>query len=198
MHRRALLQSFAAVVLARNAAPLPIEGQVAAFGDPEIATLRAMAEVVLPRAAGAAARDQTVASFVAWHRNYKEGAERGHSYGSSTIAQPSGPAPAARYPEQFAALDAAARARGAASFAALDVDARRLVIESALDTPQPVTRLPARPTGANLVADFAGFYFNSPAAWDLCYGVDIGRDRCRSLDGSDQMPPRLGGRDGAL
>jgi hypothetical protein len=56
-----------------------------------------------------------------------------------------------------------------------------------------VNRLPARPTGANLVADFMGLYFNSGDAWDLCYHAEIGRDRCRALDGSDQPPPPFGG-----
>ena len=37
-----------------------------------------------------------------------------------------------------------------------------------------------------------GFYFTSPDAWDLAYQARIGRDRCRSLDGSDQAPEPLG------
>jgi hypothetical protein len=129
-----------------------------------------------------------VTSFVAWVRNYKEGAEMGHGYGASTLRAPSGPSPAARYPAQFAALDDAAKASGGASFAALAVDARRAVIESTLNNPQPVNRLPAQPTGQSLIADFMGFYFTSPDAWDLAYQAQIGRDKCRTLDGSD-LPP---------
>ena len=194
MNRRRLLQSFAAAIVARPvAARAATQTQAPALADRDVATLRAIAEVVLPQAIGPAARERAVARFVAWHRNYREGADRGHGYGSSTLASPAGPPPAARYPPQFAALDQAARDRGAANVAALAPDARRAVIEAALDGPPRVNRLPARPTGANLVADFMGLYFNSGDAWDLCYNAEIGRDRCRALDGSDQPPPPFGG-----
>jgi hypothetical protein len=200
MNRRRLLQSFAAVVVARPVAAgaamasPAAQAQAPAFGGAEVAALRAIADVVLPRSLGADGRDAAVTAFVAWHRNYRESADRGHGYGSSTLSSPTGPPPARRYPPQFAALEAAARDRGAASFAALPRDARQAVVEAALDAPQRVTRLPARPTGANLVADFMGLFFNGAAAWDLCYDADIGRDRCRSLDGSDRRPAPLGGR----
>ena len=147
-----------------------------------------MAEIVLPRAIGQDGRDKAVAGFVAWVRNYREGADTGHGYGSSTLSRPTGASPAARYPAQFAALDAAARTQNGTSFAALPLDRRRTVIEAALNLPQPVTRLPPRPTGANLIADFMGLYFNSADAHDLCYNAEIGRDTCRSLEGSDQAP----------
>ena len=191
MNRRRLLQSFAAVVVAR-----PIAAQVAqpptTFSAANLDTLRAVADVALPESIGADGRQAAVAAFVAWHRNYREGADRGHGYGSSTLSSPTGPPPSARYPAQFDALDAAARSHGAATFSALPHQARQAVIEAVLDTPQRVARLPARPTGANLVADLMGHYFNSGPAWDLCYRADIGRDRCRSLDGSDQPPAPLG------
>jgi hypothetical protein len=55
-----------------------------------------------------------------------------------------------------------------------------------------VSRLPAQPTGQSLIADFMGFYFTSPDAWDLAYQAQIGRDKCRTLDGSDNAPEPLG------
>jgi hypothetical protein len=191
MKRRALLQSLAAVFAARPFAGLRLAAQATPLSGAEIATLRAVAEVVLLAALDRAGRERVVASFAAWVRDYREGADRGHGYGSSSLSQPSGPPPARRYPAQFSALDKAAAARGAASFAALPLDARRGVIEAALNEPQPVQRLPARPTGANLVADFMGFYFTSGDAWDLAYRAGIGRDRCRTLDGSDRPPSPL-------
>lgn len=193
MKRRTLLQSFAALVA------LPPLGRASRFAqtagpadltDANIATLKAIADVVLPASLGAAGRDKAVAAFVAWVRNYKEGADRGHSYGSSTVSPPTPSSPAARYPPQFAALDQAAVAVGGASFAGLPPDRRRVLIEAALTTPQAVTRLPARPTGANLVADVMGFFFNSADGYDLAYNAAIGRDSCRSLDGSDREPER--------
>ena len=106
--------------------------------------------------------------------------------------QPTGPSPAARYPPQFAALDDLAKAHGAASFSALPLDQRRAVIEETLTLPQRVTNLPARPNGASLVGDFMGYYFASPGAYDLAYNAAIGRDLCRTLDGSDRPPAPLG------
>lgn len=191
MKRRALLQSLAAVLAARPWSGLKLFAQAPPITEAETATLKAIAEVVLPSALDRAGRDRVVASFVTWLRNYKEGADRGHGYGASNLSAPAGPSPAARYPAQFAALDKSAAARGATSFAALAVEGRRAIVEAALNEPQPVQRLPNRPTGANLVADVMGFYFSSGDAWDLAYQAQIGRDRCRTLDGSDRPPAPL-------
>jgi hypothetical protein len=195
MKRRTLFRSVAALLLARPFAPAARLRQGAAtLSAGDVATLRAIAGVALPASIGADAKDLVVDRFVAWVKNYREGADMGHGYGASTLRRPSGPSPALRYPPQFAALDRAAAALGASSFAALSPDRRRTIIEAALDEPERVTRLPATPTGASLVADLMGFYFNSPEARDLCYGRDIGTDRCRSLGGSEEEPARLPGR----
>ena len=194
MYRRTLLQSLAAALLSTPLGRLRLRAQAAPLTASEIATLEAIAEVVLPSAAGHAGRQNAVAAFVSWVRNYKEGADRGYGYGSSTIAAPAGPSPAARYPSQFAALDESARARGAAAFAALPLDARREIVEGSLNAGQGVARLPARPTGANLIADFMGLYFSSEAAWNLAYRAQINRDSCRALEGSDRAPAPMGDR----
>ena len=189
LQRRTLLQLLATAVAATPLGRLAIFAQApAAITDAQTATLKAIAEVVLPSAISREDRDRVVAAFVAWVHNYKEGAEMGHGYGSSTLRQPSGPSPAARYPAQFAGLDEAAKASGAGSFGALSVDARRSAIEAALNGPQPVNRLPVQPNGQSLIADFMCFYFTNADAWDLAYQAQIGRDRCRTLDGSDNPP----------
>jgi hypothetical protein len=191
--RRTLLQLLATAVAATPLGRLAIFAQApAAITDAQTATLKAIAEVVLPSAISSDERDRIVTAFVARAHNYREGAEMGHGYGSSTLRQPSGPSPAARYPAQFAALDESARASGTASFAVLSIDARRSAVETALNGPQPVNRLPAQPNGQNLIADFMCFYFTSADAWDLAYEAQIGRDRCRTLDGSDLAPEPLG------
>lgn len=164
----------------------------------QLAMLRALAEVGLPTSLDAAARGRVVTAFVTWHRGYREGADRGHGYGSGRLAPVTGPAPARQYPPQFAALDREAANAGAASFAAAPLDIRRGLVERALNDPQRVQNLPASPTGANLVADFLGFYFNSPEAWDQAYRAAIRRDSCRSLDGSDRRPAPLAGGRGPL
>jgi hypothetical protein len=188
MQRRRWLQSMAAALLARPWAAVLVRAQAPVIGDREVATLIAIADVVLPASIGADGRRRVVDEFVRWIRNYRQGADRGHGYGDSSLSAPTGPPPAARYSGQFAGLDSAAGDAGAASFAALDAAGRRAIVRASLDGPPPVTRLPARPTGANLIADFMGFYFNSPAAYDLCYQGGIGRYDCRGLAGSEQAP----------
>jgi hypothetical protein len=196
MKRRTFLEALAAVVVAGKTAfarRSGVQAGAAVFDAGETATLNALAETVLPSALTANERRLAVRAFVSWFTNYKAGADMGHSYGSSTLRQPSGPSPIARYPPQFAALADTARTRGAGSFAALPAQARQEVVEAFLNQPQPVNRLPAQPTGANLVADFMGLYFNSQDGWNLCYRAEINRDSCRTLDNSDKAPAPIRG-----
>lgn len=191
INRRTLLKLGGAIVAWRPFARLTVLAQASSapvFTPDQINTLGGIAEVTLPSALDADERDNAVRTFVRWHVNYREGADMGHGYGNSTLRQKSGPAVAPRYAAQFAAIDQAARAQGAASFASASPAIRRGIVESALNAPQPVNRLPARPTGANLVADFVGMYFNSAGAFDLAYQAAIGRDDCRGLENSDQAP----------
>jgi hypothetical protein len=188
MLRRTLSQVFGVLLVARPVRALARLLQAPPFSPREIETLSAIADVVLPADLGAQGRKRAVDKFVAWFVNYRQGADMGHGYGSSSLRQPSGPSPALRYPPQFAALETAARDRGAVSFAALPLAARREVVEETLNEPQPVNRLPAQPTGANLIADFMGSYFTSADAWDRCYRAEIQRDNCRTLDNSPEEP----------
>ena len=199
INRRTLLRLGGAVVAWRPFARWNVLAQTLTpvFTPDQINTLRGIAEAALPSVLDAEARDGAARKFVAWHVNYREGADMGHGYGNATLRRKSGPAVAPRYAAQFTALDQAARGQGATSFVSASPAIRRSVIESTLNTPQPVNRLPARPTGANLVADFMGMYFNSASAFDLAYQAAIGRDDCRGLENSDQAPTPInqaGGR----
>jgi hypothetical protein len=127
-----------------------------------------------------------VTQFLQWLRGYREGADTDHGYGFTRLRK-LGPSPAARYPPQLAALDAADGQR----FHTLSIDRRRAVIVQAL-TEAKVERLPGRPSGAHIAADLMAFYFTSAAAFDLCYKAPIGRDSCRGLDGSDAEPAERG------
>jgi len=198
MNRRTWLRALGACFLLRKAG-VPVlaldapPAQAATFAASEISALTAIAEVVLPTALTADDRRLVVRAFSSWFANYTPGADMGHGYGSSTLRASSGPSPISRYPAQFAALDQAATVRGAKTFAALPIAARRELVESALNTPQPVNRLPASPTGANLVADLMGSYFNSQDGWNLCYRAEINRDSCRTLDDSSSAPKPIRG-----
>ena len=196
MNRRTWLWSFAAGVLAAPFRRLKAaaRGQSSVLSTPDAATLESVAEIVLPSDLGADGRRRVVAAFLAWIKDYKEGADRGYGYGASTLSAPTGPSPASRYPEQLTALDTSARTSGAASFAALPAAARRAQIEASLNAMQGGARLATRPTGANVIADLMGFYFNSAEAWNLAYRARIDRDSCRALAGSEQPPAPLGSR----
>jgi hypothetical protein len=192
MKRRTLLESIAAALCTWPLGRLRLLAQVPQGpSDANLQALKALAEVVLPSGLGEAGRTAAVNRFVLWIRDYREGADRGYSYGASTLSQASGPSPAAAYVAQFALLDDRAIARGASSFASLSVQQRREIVEAILDQPQRVTNMPARPNGANLVADFMGYYFSSADGFDLAYDAAIGRDTCRGLSGSDLAPSRL-------
>jgi hypothetical protein len=156
----------------------------------DAATLAAIADVVLPSEIGVNGRKEAVGAFTRWVRNYKEGADTDHGYGNTRIRS-TVPSPARNYPAQMAALDAAARAKGAPNFAAASADDRRALIDAAIATAK-VERLPSRPTGAHVATDLMGHYFNSSAGSDLCYRAAIGRDTCRGLPGSDNKPAALG------
>jgi hypothetical protein len=161
------------------------------------ATLRAIAETVLPSALTRDEQHAVVTQFAAWVAGYREGAEMGHGYGTTRLRR-TGPSPAAAYPAQLSALEAAARASGAASLTAADGAARRTVLTAALTGPPRVTQMPARPTGANVVADFMGMFFNGPEGYNLAYRAAIDREDCRGLEGSADAPapwpPRTGDR----
>ena len=173
--RRTALKSIAA-------APLFYQGAA------EDATLAAIAEITLPSEAD---RRAAVAAFTKWHADYKENADADHGYGNTRL-RTTGPRPDRNYAAQLAALDSAARAAGAASFASLSLEGRRAILETAIADAK-VERLSARPTGAHIATDLMGHYFGSSAATDLCYRAAIRRDECRGLTGSETAPPALRG-----
>jgi hypothetical protein len=180
--RRDALKTFGAAGLALGSSGLQAE-------DPanRDRALLAIAEVVLPADTD---RKAAVAAFTSWIDNYREGADTDHGYGNTRI-RALGPSPARSYAAQMAALDEAARATGAASFAAAPLDARRAILEQAIAGAK-VDRLSARPTGAHVATDLMGHYFNSSTAADVCYRANIARDACRGLPGSDRPPTPRG------
>jgi hypothetical protein len=153
---------------------------------PDDARLAALAETVLPSEADGKA---ALASFLAWIEGYQEGADTDHGYGNTRI-RATGASPGHAYPAQLDALDAAARASGAAGFAAASAARRRAIVEAAIAGAK-IDRLPARPNGGHVATDLMAHYFGSSAANDLCYRAAIGRDACRGLVGSDVRPRTL-------
>jgi len=159
---------------------------------PDSSLLAAIAEVVIPAEAD---RKAAVDAFVRWIREYKEGADTDHGYGNTRV-RATGPSPARNYGAQIAALESAARAANAAGFAKAPFEVRRTLVERAIADAK-IERLPSRPTGGHVATDLMGHYFASSPASDLCYGVAIGRDQCRGLQGSDKAPAPLPAKAGS-
>lgn len=176
MKRRTLLQMLAASAAWLRLAPASL-AQAPGLSSTDVTRLRALAEVVLPKELGAGNRT-VVNDFLRWTRNYREGAEMEAGYGFPRLRK-APPSPARRYPAQLAALGA--------SFESLDLAARRRVVEAAILAAK-VERLPERPTGDHVATDLMAFYFHSPAATDLAFRAQIGRDQCRGLPDSDKRP----------
>jgi hypothetical protein len=189
MLRRTLLQWAASA-----AAILPFE-RVRLFAQPRdltpdaIAVLRDIAPTVLPTSLGAARINTTVDAFVAWTTGYREGVALSHGYGHPRL-QKSGASPVPRYGLQLAALDAAARAKGA-RWRALGLEARRALLDEAFAA-AGVRSLPGRPAGQHVVADLMAFYFRSSEANDDCYRAMISREVCRPIAITTKRPVPLG------
>ena len=96
MNRRTWLWSFVAALLAAPLRRLKAFARVQAstFAASDVATLEAIAEIVLPGDLGADGRKRVVGAFVTWIKDYKAGADRGYGYGASTLSAPAGPSPA--------------------------------------------------------------------------------------------------------
>jgi hypothetical protein len=188
MKRRTLLQW-----LASTAAILPFE-RIRLYAQPReltpeaIATLHEIAGTVIPASLGAAQVRDAADKFVVWTRGYREGVPLEHGYGHPRLRR-SAASPVPLYMAQLAAIDTAARAQGA-SFGALDLDARRALLDASLAKAN-VRALPARPSGQHIVADLMALYFRSSEANDACYRAAIGREVCRPIAITTRRPEPL-------
>jgi hypothetical protein len=150
------------------------------------AALRPLAEVVLPSELGPAGVERVITGFLGWIRGYRAGAERLHEYGSGEIARlPTSPAP--RWLAQIRALDDAARHRGAAGFAALELVARRQLIEAATKDDR-LERVPSPAEARHVAIGLLAYFLATPAAPDLCYRAHIGKLTCRPLAANPARP----------
>lgn len=188
MNRRTVLQWAASA-----AAVLPFE-RIRLLAQPRdltpeaIAILRDIAPTVLPSSLGAARTTAIVDKFVAWTRGYREGVAMTHGYGHPRL-QKTGASPVPGYGLQLAALERAARAKGA-RWSALDVETRRALLDEAF-VAAGVRNLPPRPSGLHVVADLMAFYFRSSEANDDCYNAMINREVCRPIDVTMRKPAPL-------
>jgi len=157
-------------------------------GQPNAALLVAVGDAVLPEELGADGVTRAVAEFQRWMDGYQPGAEANHGYGTGRIERlPADPRP--RWRSQLAALDTEAR-RSGQSFSAMPHARRQALVRTALQgergeaLPNPLL---ARHVALALLAHF----YDSPAATDLCYAAQIGRQQCRPLATQRQQPVPL-------
>lgn len=186
MKRRTLLQLLLSLVAALPAR-FRLFAQTPSLSAADQSRIRAVADVVLPSEIGAERRVRVVTAFLQWLRDYRAGADMDHGYGFTRVRR-TPPSPAAKYPAQLAWLDERAGTQG---FANLSIEARRVILEEAIARAK-IERLPGRPDGGHIATDVMAFYFNSVEANDLAYRASIGRDTCRSLQGSENRPEPIG------
>ena len=182
MRRRTLIQSALGL-----AAILPIPRVRAwalgtAFPGVQEDTLRELAATVLPSSLGRAGTDDVAAEFGDWVAGYRVGAEMSPGYGSPRVRY-KGASPAALFQRQLQAL-----AAGALASDDLAVRRKQLAVELEREGINDLTTVPR---GEHVVADLMSFWFASPAAHDLAYQAAIGKDRCRTLESSAQVPRPL-------
>jgi len=174
-----------AAVIVRWAHALSVDA-LSRESEPPTATLRALGDVVLPSALGAAGIDRAVAAFKAWMTDYREHAELTHGYGTSRIRY-SGPTPVTRWTSQLEALDVAARKKFGASFASIARDRREEIVRGTLSGAK-LDRMPAVAGAEHVALALLAHFYGSSAATDLCYGAVIGREQCRPLAQSGREP----------
>jgi hypothetical protein len=182
MRRRTLIQSALGL-----AAMLPFPrvrtwALGTAFPGTQEDTLRKLAATVLPSSLGRVGTDNVAAEFADWVSGYRVGAEMSPGYGSPRVRY-KGASPAPVFQRQLQALAAGALASDDL------VRRRRLLAEELLRA--GITDLTNAPRGEHVVADLMSFWFASPAAHDLAYQASIGKDRCRTLESSAQVPAPL-------
>jgi len=182
MRRRTLLRSLLAVTATLPIPRLRAWAHGSAFPGAQEDTLRELAATVLPESLGRAGTDQVAEQFTAWIRGYRAGAEMSPGYGTTRVRY-KGPSPAPLFERQLREL-----ATGALAAAGPAERRRRLASELQRAGVGDLTTVPR---GEHVVADLMSFWFASSVAHDLAYQAAIGKDRCRTIASSGQVPAPL-------
>ena len=174
MHRRSFAQWLLGLFTITKWNRLEASSQIASFPADQGDVLRKVAAIVLPSELGTTGSDKVASSFERYVQEYRPGADTEHGYGKTQV-RPKPPSPSFTYVAQLKQLSAAVTPEA---------------IERMLDVSQ-TRELPRFPNGKNVVVDLMSFYFRSSDANDLCYELEIGRDKCRGLPGSENVPAPL-------
>ena len=191
LSRRAFLGWLAATVPAAafvRRAHAAAVGELAA--DPR--TLRAIGEIVLPTELGTTGISAEVGRFQRWIAGYREGAELVHGYGTSVLEH-TGPTPETRWAAQLSTLDALALKQNGKRFADIALEPRTALLRTQLEEQKPA-RIQAVGRAPHVALALIAHFYASPAATDLCYGVQIGKQTCRPLAAQGRKPLPLAGK----
>ena len=160
--------------------------------QPNATTLDALGQAVLPSDLGPDGTRRAVAEFQRWMDGYRPGAEVNHGYGTGRIEMvPADPRP--QWMTQLAALDGEARKDGGQSFASLSRERRQALVRTALAGERGET-LPSPLAARHIALALVAHFYDSPAATDLCYEAQIGRQQCRPLAAQRTQPVALARR----
>ena len=151
--------------------------------------MQALGHAILPTELGAPGREAVIADFQRWIAGYREGVELTHGYGTSRIRF-SGPTPATRWTGQLEALDAEARRRTGKPFSAIAASSREDIVRAAL-AGERLDRIPPIADARHVAVALLAFFYDSPAATDLCYEAKIGKQSCRPLAHASAQPVAL-------
>jgi hypothetical protein len=150
------------------------------------ATMRALAQAVLPSYLGKDGAAGVARDFQRWIENYRENAELVHGYGTSALRF-SRPSPRAKWAAQIETLRLS-------EFKDKPVDQRREVVTLLLST-ERLERMPDIVTAPHVAVGLIAFFYASSEAADVCYQARIGRETCRALATASRKPlPLAGGR----
>jgi hypothetical protein len=172
----------------RRAAAQAGVGSASAATELDAALLGAIGEVALPSELDARAVEAVVSDFQKWLDGFEAVAELEHGYGTDQIRY-GPPHPGPRWQSQLEALELEAHKRFGMGFAALPAEERRALVRR--EVTQEQRDMPAPATAQHVATGLIAYYFTSPAAVDLCYGVQIGQYGCRGLASAPERPAPL-------
>lgn len=182
--RRFLATLAAAVPVAAIARRAHAAAVVHLESDPS--TLDALAEAVLPSSLGRAGARRAAAAFREWGAGYRENAELVHGYGTSRLRS-TGPTPVTRWATQLDELEARAHSEHQRSFRQLTMERRTALVRAMLQG-ERLDRMPSVASANHVALALIAHFYESPAAQDLCYGAQIGRETCRPLAAQPRKP----------
>ncbi|HMC57001.1 MAG TPA: hypothetical protein VKH19_17605 [Gemmatimonadaceae bacterium] len=149
------------------------------------ATMRSLAEAILPSELGADGAAKVARDFQRWIDGYRENAELVHGYGTSALSFAAA-SPRAKWAAQIETLR-----RG--NFNHNSVAQRRTTIDKAL-AGEKLDRIPDVADASHVAVGLLAFFYSSSAANDLCYQARIGRETCRPLAAQSRAPLPLADR----